>query len=71
MFKPKQTVYFLHNNEISSGVIAAMGKSKEQFKDKEDNLIGQVLTNNIYFINGFPGRQFKEAEISETPEKFL
>jgi len=69
-FKPTQIVYFLHNGEITSGKIVAMGKSKEQFRDKKDNLITQVLTDNIYFIAGH-GKPFNESELSDSPEKFL
>jgi hypothetical protein len=71
LFRPTQTVYFIHKGQITSGVIVAMGKSKEQFRDKKDNLIGQVLTNNIYFIKGFPGVEFKESELNESVEELL
>lgn len=70
-FTPTQTVYFRIEGQINSGVILATGKSKEVFKDASGKLISQLLTNNIYFIQGFPGRQFSEHELKESVEELL
>jgi hypothetical protein len=70
-YTPTQTVYFRIEGQINSGVILACGKSKEVFKDSSGKLISQILTNNIYFIHGFSGKQFPEHELKETVEELL
>jgi hypothetical protein len=70
-FKYGDTVYFRNNDAIVSGTVVAAGKDKEEFRDKEGNLIDKVLINNFYFIKGFPGKKFYENMVSDSPEKFL
>lgn len=70
-FKVGETVYFRENDEIISAKVLSKGTATVNLQEAENDKFQKLPNGTIYFLHGYPGKQFKEEDLKDSPEYFL